>query len=94
MAAEAVVLLLAIQPLRVLGAHRTGAAIGFVIGLAVYCLVLAGLLRRPWAWLAGLVPQAALIAGGFLFHPSLAVVGVLFGLAWVYILHVRRRVLT
>ncbi len=90
---EAVVLLLAIVPLKVLGAHLTGAAIGVVVGLAVLCVILAGLLRHPWAWPAGYLPQVVLIAGGFLFHPSLAVVGVLFGLAWTYAMYVRRRVL-
>jgi len=29
---------------------------------------------------------------GFLFHPSLAALGVLFGLVWFYVLYVRRRV--
>jgi hypothetical protein len=92
LAAEALVLLLAIQPLRVIGAHLTAAAIGTVIGLAICCLVLAGLLRHRWAWPAGYLPQAALIVCGFVFHPSLGVLGALFGLVWTYILHVRRGV--
>ncbi len=91
--AEAIVLLLAIQPLRVLGVHLSGVAVGLVIGLAVFCVLLAGLLRRPWAWPLGLLPQLVLIVGGFVFHPSLAVLGVLFGLLWGYVLYVRRRVL-
>jgi hypothetical protein len=90
--AEALVLLLAIQPLRVLGVHLTGVAIGTVAGLALLCVVLAGLLRHRWAWLLVWLPQIALVVAGFLFHPSLAVLGVLFGLVWVYVLSVRRRV--
>jgi len=90
---EAIVLLLAIQPMRVLGVRLTGTAIAVIISLAVVCLLLSGLLRRPWAWLAGLVPQAALIVAGAVFHGSLTVLGLIFGLAWAYVLHVRRSVL-
>ena len=62
---------------------------GLVAALAV---VLAGLLRRPWAWWAGAGLQALLLAAGVL-HWSLATLGVLFGLVWAYVLYVRRRVL-
>jgi hypothetical protein len=89
---EALVLLLAIQPLRVLGAHLTGVAIGTVVGLAAVCIALAGLLRHRWAWYAGFAPQGALVVAGLFFHPSLAVLGVIFGLVWVYVLSVRSRV--
>ena len=93
LALEALVLLLAIQPMRVLGAHLTGAAIGTIIGLAVVCVVLCGMLRRNWAWYAGFAVQIALIASGFVYHISLTVVGVLFLLVWGYVVSVRRTVL-
>src|SRR5262249_21450845 len=93
LAGEALVLLLAIQPLRVLGAHLPGAAIGVVLGLSALCLILAGLLRHRWAWPAGYAPQAALIVAGLIFHPSLAVLGVVFALVWLYVMYVRRRVI-
>jgi hypothetical protein len=86
------VLLLAIQPMRVLGVPLSGAAVAVIVSLAVVCLVLTGLLRHGWAWPAGLVPQAVLIGSGFFFHASLTVVGVLFALVWGYVLHVRRTV--
>lgn len=89
---EAIVLLLAIVPLIKLGAHVTGAAVAVVVTLAVLCLLLAGLLRYRWAWYVGLVPQVALLASGY-FHVALAVLGVLFGLLWLYVLNVRRSVL-
>ncbi|HEX6501464.1 MAG TPA: DUF4233 domain-containing protein [Micromonosporaceae bacterium] len=92
LAVEAIVLLLAILPLIKLGAHLTGAAIAVVVALAVLCLVLAGLLRYRWAWYAALLPQVALLASGY-FHVALAVLGVLFGLLWLYVLNVRRTVL-
>ncbi len=93
LAVEALVLLLAIQPMRVLGVRLTGAAIGTVVGLAVVCLALCGVLRKAWAWYAGFVVQVVLIAAGFVFHVSLTVVGVLFLLLWTYIMSVRRTVL-
>ena len=43
-------LLLAIQPMRVLGVPLTGLAVGVIVGLAVACFALAGLLRHRWAW--------------------------------------------
>jgi hypothetical protein len=91
--AEGVVLLLAIQPMRVLGVNLTGVAIGVIIALAVVSFALAGLLRRGWAWHAAAVLQVVLFGTGFVFHPSLAVLGVLFGLLWAYVLNVRRTVL-
>lgn len=90
--AEALVLLLAIQPIRLLGGDLSAAAIGLVIGMAVVVGVLAGLLRRGWAWHAASAAQVVLIAGGLL-HWSIAVLGILFGLAWSYALYVRRRIL-
>jgi Protein of unknown function (DUF4233) len=93
LAAEGLVLLLAVVPLRVLGAHLTGLAVTCVVVLAVLCFVLTGLLGRPWAWAAGAVIPVLLIVGGFVFHPSLAVIGLIFGLVWIYALYVRRSVL-
>jgi hypothetical protein len=93
LAAQGVVLLLAIQPIRVLGGHLTGLAIAVIVVLAVTCFGLAGLLRRSWAWHGGSAVQVVLLVSGFVFHASLAVLGVLFGLLWIYVLHVRRNVL-
>lgn len=86
---EALVLLLAIQPIRVLGGELSGAAIGLIVGLAGLAVLLAGLTGRGWAWHLGTLLQAALLLGGFL-HLSLAVLGIIFGLLWAYAWHVRR----
>jgi hypothetical protein len=90
---EGLVLLLAIQPIRVLGGHLPGLAIGAIVALSVTCFALAGLLRHRWAWHAGSALQVVLFGCGFVFHRSLAVAAVLFGLVWAYVLHVRRTVL-
>jgi hypothetical protein len=89
---EAIVLLLGIQPIRILGGDLTGWGIAAVIALAVVAVLLAGMMKRSWAWHAGTVLQVLLLASGF-FHWSLAVIGLIFGAAWAYALHVRRTIL-
>lgn len=89
---EAIVLLLAIQPIRVLGGSLSGWGVGAVVALAVLCILVAGSMKRRWAWNAGTVLQALLLVAGLL-HWSLAALGLIFGAAWVYALRVRRRIL-
>lgn len=90
--AEAVVLLLAVAPLVRIGGDRKGIAIGLVLALTVLCVLAAGLLRRRVGWWLGGAIQVVLLAGGLL-HWSLALLGVLFGALWLYVLNVRRTVL-
>jgi hypothetical protein len=90
---EALVLLLAIQPIRVLGGHLSGWGIGAVIALAVLCAAVAGAMKRRWAWPAGTVLQVLLLAAGLL-HWSLAVLGLIFGGAWAYATYVRSTILS
>jgi hypothetical protein len=89
---EALVLLLAIQPIRVVGGDLGAAAISAVVALAVAAIVLAGMMRRPWAWHAGTALQGLLMLAGLL-HWSLLALGVIFALVWAYALHVRRVIL-
>jgi hypothetical protein len=89
---EALVLLLAVAPLAKIGGTERGPAIWLVVVLAVVAGLLAGLLRHPWAWWAGLIVPVALLAGGLL-HWSLGVLGVVFGLLWAYMLNVRKTIL-
>ncbi|SCG80387.1 DUF4233 domain-containing protein [Micromonospora rifamycinica] len=89
---EALVLLLAIQPIRVVGGDFGGAAIAATVALAVAAVLLAGLIRRRWAWSAGTVLQGLLLLAGLL-HWSLFGLGVIFALVWAYALHVRRVIL-
>lgn len=93
LAAQGIVLPLAIQPIRVLGGNLTGLSIVVIVVLALASFALAGLLKRPWAWHAGSALQVVLFACGFIFHPALAILAVIFGLGWLYVLHVRRTVL-
>jgi hypothetical protein len=89
---EAIVLLLAIQPIRIMGGHLSGWGIGAVVALAVLAAALAGMMRRRWAWAAGTVLQVLLLTSGLL-HWSLAVLGLIFGAAWGYASYVRRSIL-
>ena len=89
---EALVLLLAIQPIRILGGSLSGFGVGAVVGLAVVAFVLCGMMKRRWAWAAGTGLQVLVIACG-LFHWSLAVVGLVFAAAWAYASYVRRSIL-
>jgi hypothetical protein len=92
LALEAIVLLLGIQPIRIMGGHLSGWGIGAVVALAVVAAVLAGMMKRRWAWAAGTVLQVLLIACGLL-HWSLAVLGIIFGAAWAYASYVRKTIL-
>jgi Protein of unknown function (DUF4233) len=92
LALEAIVLLLAIQPIRLLGGDLSGWGIGAVITLAVLAAVLAGSMRRRWAWHAGTALQVLLLVSGLL-HWSLTALGLIFGAAWVYASYVRRSIL-
>ncbi len=92
LALEAIVLLLAIQPIRIMGGDLSGWGVGAVVGLAVLAAVVAGMMRRRWAWTAGTVLQLLLVAAGLL-HWSLAVLGVIFGAAWAYASYVRKTIL-
>ncbi len=57
----------------------TGLWIG--LGLAVACLLVAGMLRRPWAYAVGWAIQLAAIALGVVVH-SMFVLGAIFLALW------------
>ena len=76
----------------VLAGDLSGWGVGAVVALVVLCLLVAGVMRRPWAWHAGSALQVLLLASG-LFHWSLAALGLIFGAAWAYAMYVRRTIL-
>jgi hypothetical protein len=81
LACEAVVIGLAIPVAITVGDVDAGTA-GLVCGgLAVVCLVMAGLLRFPWAVAAGTVLQLLIIATGFMV-PTMFFLGALFAALW------------
>lgn len=58
-----------------------GTALTVGLGLTLICLLLAGMLRREWAYAAGWVVQVAAIALGFVV-PMMFVLGGIFALLW------------
>jgi hypothetical protein len=85
-------MLLAIQPIRILGGDLSGWGVGAVVALAVLAAVIAGSMKRRWAWHAGTALQVLLLASGLL-HWSLAALGLIFGAAWAYASYVRKTIL-
>lgn len=59
----------------------TGAALGLFWGLAVACLLVAGLVRRPSGYAVGWLVQAAVIASGLLV-PAMVFLGLVFAVLW------------
>ena len=92
LAMEAIVLLLAIQPIRLIGGRLSGWGVGAVVALAVVAVLLAGSMKRRWAWHAGTALQVLLLLAGLL-HWSLGALGFIFGAVWAYASHVRRSIL-
>lgn len=81
LACEALVIALAI-PVAISVLDVDAASAGLVCGgLAVVCVVLAGLLRFPWAVPVGTGLQVLIIATGFMV-PTMFFLGVLFGALW------------
>lgn len=58
-----------------------GTALAVGLGLAVACLLLAGMLRAPWAYAVGYAIQVAAIGLGFVIS-MMIVLGTIFALLW------------
>jgi hypothetical protein len=84
---EALALLLAIVPMRMILDDSTTAIIVILV-LTVACIALAGMAKRAWVWKAGAVVQLALIACWPL-HWALGVAGIVFALVWAYCWYVK-----
>jgi hypothetical protein len=81
LALQAVVLFLTTPVMISLGGIDVAPALGVGGGLAVLCLVTAGLLRKDWAYYLGWSIQVASIAMGALVTP-MYVLGVIFAALW------------
>ena len=88
---QAVVTALSI-PVAITVAHTNAALAGSVSGgLAVLGLVLAGMLRHRWAYIAGSILQILVIATGFMV-PTMYFLGVIFAIMWFLSIWLFRRV--
>lgn len=61
------------------------------IGLAVLCVLVTGMLKRPFAYIAGSVIQVLAIAAGFLV-PTMFFLGLIFAALWITAIFVAHRV--
>jgi hypothetical protein len=87
---EALLVVLAIPVAITLGGVDPAVAITGGLALAVLCVVVAGLLSRPWGYRAGWVVQGLILLSGFVVH-AMFLIGGLFVLLWVVGLRVGRR---
>jgi len=76
---EAIALALAVPVMIGVGDVSPGAALAAGLGLAAACVVVAGLLRRPWGYTLGWVLQVGAFALGLL-------VGAMYGLGALFLL--------
>jgi hypothetical protein len=88
---EAVVLALSVPVMIAVEDVDAGLAVGLGLGLAVLCVVTAGLLRRPWAYVVGHASQAGAIGLGFVV-PIMFAVGTMFAALWATAYLVGRRI--
>ncbi|MDF5755255.1 DUF4233 domain-containing protein [Spongiactinospora sp. TRM90649] len=88
---EAIVVGLTVPVAINLDGTAPGPALAVGLGLALLCVVVAGLLKRPFAYIAGSVLQILVIATGFLVFPMFFL-GVIFAALWITAIFVARRV--
>ncbi|MDQ3403530.1 MAG: DUF4233 domain-containing protein [Actinomycetota bacterium] len=89
---EAIVVMLALLVVTKSGGGGAGWQGWLVGGLALAMILTCGVLGRPWGMWIAVGLQVVMILGYFAL-PTLGVVGVLFGLAWAWMLWLRHDVL-
>jgi hypothetical protein len=89
---EAIVVLLALPVVGAVGGGLNPLVLGYLIGLALILVLLAGLQGRSWAIWLDLGVQLVPIAG-FLVYPGVGMIGLLFAGVWALIAYLRAEVL-
>jgi hypothetical protein len=88
---EAIVVALVTPVAITIGGVDPAVAVTTCIGLAVLCVLVAGMLKRPFAYIAGTVIQVLAIATGFLVS-AMFFLGVILTALWITAIFVARRV--
>lgn len=88
---EAIILGLSVPVMIAVEDVRPALALTVGLGLAALCLLTAGMLRRPQAYVVGHAIQVGAIASGFLV-PAMFVVGAMFALLWFAAFFLGRRI--
>ncbi|HXH79847.1 DUF4233 domain-containing protein [Nocardioides sp.] len=78
---EAITLGLTTPVMITIAGVAVGTALMVGLGLAVLCLLLAGMLRAPWAYALGYAVQVAAVGLGFVI-PMMFLLGAIFALLW------------
>ncbi len=89
---EAIVVLLALPVVGLVGGGLTAWSTAYLVGFAVFLVLLAGMQGRPWAIWLNLGVQLFLVAG-FAIYPAVGFIGVLFVVVWGVIAYLRAEVL-
>lgn len=89
---EAIVVLLALPVVSFAHGGLTWISGGFLIGMAILLILLAGVQGRSWALKVDIAMQAILIAGAFI-HVAIGFVGVVFAAVWVLLAYLRAEVM-
>jgi hypothetical protein len=88
---EAIVVLLALPVVAAADGGLTVFSGGYLIGLAVVMVLLAGLQGRPWAIWVNLALQVVVIAG-VVVHSAVGFIGAVFAAVWLLIVYLRAEV--
>lgn len=88
---EAITLGLTTPVLITIADVEPGTAVAVGVGLAVVCVVLAGMLRAEWAYALGWAVQVAAVALGFVI-PAMFLLGGVFALLWAAAYLLGRRI--
>ncbi|BDH56734.1 DUF4233 domain-containing protein [Tsukamurella sp. PLM1] len=88
---EMIVILLALPVVFKLSPGMTWLKVAYVLLLAAACFAGCMVVKKPWAIPAFCVLQVAVIAG-WIVHPGIGAVGIVFGLVWAYIVFIERDV--
>lgn len=88
---QAIIVALSVPVLISVEGVSKSVALPLGLGLALVCVLTAGMLRKPWAYVVGHLCQVATIALGFL-SPPMFFVGALFALLWISAFLLGRRI--
>mgnify|MGYP001806387636 CR=1 FL=1 len=89
---ESIVVLLALPVVNMVGGGLTAWSTAYLVGFAVFLVLLSGIQGRSWAVWLNLGVQLILIAG-FVVYPAVGMVGVVFAVVWGVIAYLRVEVL-
>ncbi|ADG78097.1 hypothetical protein TPAU25S_03005 [Tsukamurella paurometabola] len=88
---EMIVILLALPVVFKLSPGMTGLKVAYVLLLAAACFAGCMVVKKPWAIPAFCALQVAVIAG-WIVHPGIGGVGIVFAIVWGYIVFIERDV--